>query len=192
MVKRAIIIHGTDGNLEDLWLPWLKDVLEKSGYEVFFPLMPDNHKPNRHTYEKFLQQSSWDFEDSLVIGHSSGATTILNLLNSDWMPRIKAAVLVGVFLNENLVKKADWYEMGQFNKLFLKNYDVSKMLNKCDTFYFVHGDDDPYCDYQDTVDLCNKLRGHLITVNGGGHLAYSSKILELPQLVDVLKNDQII
>lgn len=191
-MKKAVLLHGTDGKPTDHWFPWLEEQLEQAGYEVFAPVLPDNHKPNKDTYGKFLQESGWDFSDNIVIGHSSGATTILNLLLADWFPHAKAAMLAGAFLNEKLTKSAEWYEAGQFDNLFLDTYDPVVLRQKVDNFYFVHGDNDPYCDIKDTKQLCNELDGKFITIKDGHHLSGSSGITELPVLIDVLRADNLL
>jgi hypothetical protein len=191
-MKKAVILHGTDGKPTDQWFPWLEKLLEESGYEVYLPTLPNNHTPNRETYEKFLRESGWDFTDNLLIGHSSGATTILNLLSADWFPRVKAVVLVGTFLNEKLTKSTDWYEPGQFDHLFLNNYDPEILKTKADNFYFVHGNNDPYCDINDAKSLCNQLGGDFVTVEKGHHLGASSGFNELFQLKEKLEEDGLV
>ncbi len=192
MIKRATILHGTDGDTSMFWMPWLKEWLEEQGYEVFCPRLPDNHTPNIDLYDKFLKKSGWDFTDNIIIGHSSGATTLLNLLNSTWMPNIKSAVLVGALLNENLVKSAEWYEGGQFENLFMDDYDTNKIIKRAGTFYFVHGDDDPYCDFEDAKKLCKDLKGKMIVIKNGHHLAGTSGITQLPELINELTLDDVI
>ncbi len=191
-MKRAVILMGTDGLPNDHWHPWLKAELEKAGYEVFIPLLPDNHTPDRLKYDKFLQDSNWDFADNLVIGHSSGATTALNLMSANWFPHVRSAVLVGTFLNLKLVKNVSWYVPGQFDKLFLNQYEPDKIKAKADKFYFVHGDDDPYCDITDAQVLCDKLRGTFITIPNGHHLGDSSGLTQLPDLTKRLSEDGIL
>lgn len=186
-MKKATLLHGTDGSQKDHWFPWLKNTLEQNGYEVYAPELPENHTPNRDTYEKFLRDSGWDFTNNLLVGHSSGTTTILNMLMSDWLPKVEAAVLVGTFLNENLLNGQDWYTPGQFNELFVQEFDAEKIKATCPEFIFVHGDDDHACDYNDARAFCEKLDGEFITVPNGGHLSSSSGITELPQVVEKLK-----
>ncbi|MGB2787557.1 MAG: alpha/beta hydrolase, partial [Candidatus Saccharimonadaceae bacterium] len=165
-------------------------VLAESGYEVYAPQLPNSHKPDRVTYEKFLRESGWNFEDNVLVGHSSGATTILNLLTSDWFPGAEAAVLVGTFLNEDLTNVAEWVEPGQFAGLFPnEGFDISKLGSKCKSFYLVHGSDDPYCSYDDAKDFAMKLGGRFITVAGGHHLGVRSGIHELPSLYEALEED---
>lgn len=191
-MKKAVLLHGTDGKPTDQWFPWIREQLGQAGYSVFAPILPNSHAPNRETYEKFLKASGWDFTDSVLIGHSSGATTVLNLLSADWFPKVKAAVLVGAFLNEKWTKSAGWRIEGQFANLFLDHYDVDKLRKKAEYFYFVHGDNDPYCDIEDAKKLCDELGGAFITIENGHHLGDSSGIAELPQLIDVLRKAKLI
>ena len=192
MLKKAVLLHGTDSKPDDFWFPWLQLYLEKRGYEVYAPLLPNNHTPNKNTYEEFLKTSGWDFTNNILVGLSSGATTILNLLQSDWFPHVKACVLAGTFLNQKLTKDADWVVKGQFDNLFLDSYDPNVLLKKCHKFYFVHGSNNPYCDINDAKALSNKLDGTFITIKNGHHLGMTSGILELPQLTDVLEKDHIL
>ncbi len=184
-MKKAVLLHGTDGSPEYSWFPWLRGLLEEKGVEVWVPNLPGNHTPNHTTYEEFLKSSGQDFSDCLLIGHSSGATTVLNLLQSDWFPKVDTVILVGTFLNENLVRNAEWYEPGQFDNLFPDEFNVEKIKAKADSFYFLHGDDDIYCDVNDAKDFCKKVAGTFIEIPNGKHL--SSNRTELSEIVPFLK-----
>lgn len=188
----AVLLHGTSGNTTQHWFPWIKNELEQSGYEVFAPNLPNNDTPNKDTYEAFLRSSGWDFTDNILIGHSSGATTILNLLSSEWFPHVKAAVLIGTFLNEKLTKSVEWYVAGQFDNLFLPEYDPQILKAKADKYYFVHGDNDPYCDINDAKKLSDEVGGVFITIPQGHHLGGSSGFIELPELSNALHNDGLL
>jgi len=190
--KHAVILHGTGDSPTKYWLPWIKGELEQSGYAVYAPVLPENETPNKDTYEAFLRASGWDFTDNVLIGHSSGATTILNLLSTEWFPHVKAVVLVGAFLNEKLTKSASWYVPGQFDHLFLGSYDPEVIKQKIDKFYFVHGDNDPFCDISDARKLSDELGGRFITISGGHHLGSTSGRTELPELEKVLIEDNLI
>lgn len=193
MSKRAVILHGTDGSPTELpWQGWLKNQLEYAGYDVFFPQLPNSHTSNLNIYDAFLKESDWYFTDNLIIGHSSGATAALHLLAQDWFPRVHATVLVGTFLNERLLDAASWYEPGQFNDLFVESIKPKDIINKSKTFYFVHGDDDPYCDYNEALQLATELHAKFLTLHRGGHIAKSSGITEIPILVSQLQADGLL
>lgn len=185
-MKRAVILHGTSSHPAHNWQPWIKKELEAAGYQVFAPELPDNDVPNRHTYNNFLKNSGWDFTDNLIIGHSSGATTVLNLLSTDWFPHIKTAVLVGAFLDESLLLDVDWYNEEMFKDLFPPNgFNAEEIKQKADHFYFIHGEKDPLCDAEEARKLCKELGGDFNLVLGGGH--FSSPTTELPEIITALK-----
>jgi hypothetical protein len=61
-MKRAVILHGTDGSPDMNWFPWLKEKLEADGYEVWAPLLPENHTPSKEVYNNFLLGYDWDLQ----------------------------------------------------------------------------------------------------------------------------------
>lgn len=189
-MRKATLLHGTDGSPEYCLFPWLVKILNENNLDVFVPLLPKNHTPNRFTYNDFLQKSGWDFSDNLLVGHSSGATTVLNLLQSDWFPKVDTVVLVGTFLNEKLLHGVEWYEPGQFENLFPENFDTEKIKSKANKFIFIHGDDDLYCDIEDAKTLFNQLEGTFITVPGGKHL--SSNRTDLPEMIPALVEGEFV
>lgn len=190
MSKRAVILHGTSGSPTELpWQVWLKNQFELRGYDVYFPQLPDCDKPDLAKYDAFLKDSGWDFADNVVIGHSSGATTALHLLQQEWFPRVKAVALIGTFLDETLLGAASWYMPGQFDNLFVEEFVAEKIKTKANAFYFIHGNNDPYCDYDKAKRLCSKLDGVFLTLHDGGHIASSAGVSELPILTDRLRQD---
>lgn len=189
MASKAVILHGTDGSPESNWFPWLREQLELMDLNVWVPHLPENHAPNRFTYDRFLRESNWDFSENILIGHSSGATTALNLLQSDWFPRVDTVILVGTFLNEKLTKYADWHDPGQFDNLFPNKFEVESIKSKANNFYFIHGSDDPYCDIKDAKELCEQLSGTFIEVENGLHLSSNRK--EMPEIVAVLSKTNL-
>ncbi len=186
-MKRAVILHGTDSHPTHNWQPWIKKELEAAGYEVFAPELPGNSTPDRFVYDAFFRDSGWDFTDNLLIGHSSGATTVLNMLSSDWMPHFKTAVLVGTFLNEKLTRLTDWHNDATFKNLFPpEGFDPKKIKQKVDHMYFIHGDKDPLCDFDDARIFCKSVGGVFVPVAGAGH--FSSPTTELPQIISTLRS----
>lgn len=193
-MKQAVFLHGTGGSPNDHWWPWLKEQFEQSGYEVWAPVLPDSHKPSASKYWDFLHSVDWDFSGNVLVGHSSGATSVLNLLMRPEFPKVKAAVLVGAFLNEDLtIGSPDFEDDTQFANLFPPaGFDWPVIKIKAEKFYFVHGDNDPYCAYDVAVAAAKQLGGTFVAVPGGGHLSVSSGVTELLQLGELLRADGIV
>lgn len=183
--KKAVIIHGTGGSPEGNWFPWLKHRLEEGGYEVWVPNMPGNETPNRQVYNDFLFSDGWDFKDNIVIGHSSGAVSVLNLLLDERCPHIKLGVLVGAWAH---MRESDLADSERFEALFpSEGFDFETIKSKSDELLFIHGDNDQLCPYDQAQWLAEQTHSELLTIPGGGHLRYADGFTELPQLTDALK-----
>lgn len=176
-MKQAIILHGTDGKPDSNWFPWLKNKLEEQGFEVWVPLLPDNHTPNRQIYNDFLLGSGHDFTNSIVVGHSSGAVEVLNLLMDERCPRIRLGVMVSAW-DHGTPTDMD-YE--QFKDLFPPGgFDFELIKQKADNLAFLHSADDPYCPLAQAEFLADNLNAPLTVIQNGGHLGES--FTEFPQL----------
>ncbi len=182
-MKQAVILHGTDATPQDNWFPWLKVKLEAAGYNVWVPQLPDCDKPNRDTYADFLFGSGHDFTGNIVIGHSSGAVEVLNLLMDGRCPKIKLGVVVGAWAG-GLPK--GWTETDTFAHLFPRHgFKFRRIRSKADKLAFLHGSDDPYCPVEQAVTLATKLKAPLMIVPNGHHLG--SHFTELPQVWKVIE-----
>jgi hypothetical protein len=194
-MKNALILHGTDADHTQNWFPWLDEELTKLGYEVWVPDLPQADHPNIVRYNNYLlesnyenadQKTNWDFnEESIIIGHSSGAVEILGLLNDTQFPKdvkIRACFLVGAFKSD-----LGWESLrGMAGK-----FDYGAIKKKCPKFVFVHSDNDPYCPIKDARDLCTQLGGKFIEIPGQGHFTVSldSKFTIFPELLEIIKGE---
>jgi len=187
-LKRAVLLHGTDGTPESGWLPWLKSELENRGYQVWVPELPNNHTPNYRVYNDFLLKD-WDFTDNLVVGHSSGAVSVLNLLMDERCPHIKTGVLVGAWSDSKAAGLEDGdFEDDQFKDTFPPDgFDFATIKQKADNLLFVHGDNDSLCPLDQAKWLAQQTGSDIIIIPGGGHLNGGAGWTELPQLTAALE-----
>lgn len=181
-MKRAVILRGTDGNPESNWFPWLKKKLEAQSYEVWVPLLPENHTPNRKVYNDFLFGSGWDFADNIMVGHSSGAVSVLNLLMDERCPQIKLGVMVSAWAGGS----PNDMDYEQFKNLFPPiGFDFATIKQKADKLAFLHSADDPYCPLEQAKYLAENLDAPLTIVQNGHHLG--EKFTELPELWRIIE-----
>lgn len=184
-MKRAVILHGTDANPDANWFPWLKHKLEAEGYDVWAPLLPNNHAPNRQVYNDFIFSSGWDIFDNIVIGHSSGAVSVLNMLMDDRCPRVKLAVMVSAWKGG----VPNGYELpnSQFDNLFPPNgFDFTKIGQHAETIKFLHSDDDPYCPLEQAQWLAEQMHAPLTVMHDAHHIG--AKYSELPQVWQLIES----
>lgn len=184
-MKNALILHGTGGHSKENWFDWLKTELEKNGWKVWVPDLPGANKPNIKKYNEFLfANKDWEFnQESVLVGHSSGAVAMLGLLQS--LPKgrkVGTCYLVGSFRN-NL----DWDAL---DDLFLEPFDFDLIKTKARKFVFIHSDNDPYCPLEHAQYLSEKLRGKLIVKPGQFHFSIGTageKYKEFPLLLRLIK-----
>src|SRR5579864_4425205 len=142
-MKNAIILHGTSNTPDGNWFRWLERQLRQRRYDVWLPQLPNPEVPNAEKYNNLLLNNEFNFNsETILVGHSSGAVSILNLLQE--LPvgsKIKAAFMVGAF--KGPLDKANRSE------LFPKPFDFEKIKARCGKFVFIHSDNDPYCPLED-------------------------------------------
>jgi len=177
-MKNALILHGTANNHTGNWFPWLTRELEKRGYRVFCPDLPQAERPNIGRYTEYIL-SNWRFDnESIIVGHSSGAVEILGLLpqiSNDVV--IAKAILVAGFTDSLGDTKSE---------LFLTPFDYPSIRKKARKFIFFHSDTDPYVPLSHGEKLHALLGGELIVVRDQGHfnLEKGPQYKEFPMLLE--------
>lgn len=178
---KAVILHGTSDSHKGNWFPWLKEELEKLGYEVWVPDLPNAKNPNLKIYNEYLLGSGWDFQDNLIIGHSSGAVAVMALLQA--LPestKINTAILAGIY-------------KGDLGREDLKgtniDFNYDKIKQKANQFIFVHSDDDPICPISDAQWIAEQVNGDMQIMHGLKHLNVGlvPSMSEFPELLELIK-----
>ncbi len=160
-----IIIHGVYSNPDDNWFPWLKKQLEGMGYEVVVPKFPTPLNQSLESWTKVLSQYEDKInEETVLIGHSLGASFILNYLENTHK-KIRAAILVSGF-HKLLGSSYD-----ELNKTFVdREFNWEKIKSSCGKFFVFASDNDEYVSLEVSSELSNKLGAELNIVHDGGHL----------------------
>lgn len=97
MIEDVIVIHGYKGDGSSVWIPWLSEKLEKRGYNVIHPDMPNSSDPILSEwiaeFEKILGKLK---NEIIVVGHSLGGSLILHMLENEmWTHKLKRAIILG-------------------------------------------------------------------------------------------------
>jgi len=162
---KTILFHCTGGSPDSFWYPYIKENLKQRGYEVSIPAFPNPNAPTLAGSLPVALQENYD-EETILIGHSSGATLILSVLESINV-RIQQAILVAGFFEP--------LEKGKPEPMVQETYDWKKIQGNCTSFIFINSDNDPWgCD--DTVGraLVDKLGGVFVLPKGQGHMGSTS------------------
>lgn len=182
MKKMAFLIHGWGGYPEESWLPWLKNKLEKKGFEVFVPVMPDTNHPKMDAWLEHLEKLvGTPDEECYFVGHSLGCITILRYLETlEGGKKVGGAVLVAGFSDHLNIR-----DLGTF---FETPIVWEKIKLRCGNFVAIHSDNDPYVPLKHADVFKEKLGAEIIVEHGMKHFSGDDGVNELPvALESVLK-----
>ena len=179
----AFVIHGTYGNPQENWFPWLKAELEKICYSVFVPKFPTPENQNLDNwlvvFEKYKQHLD---KETIFVGHSLGSAFILNLLERIEVP-VKACFFVSGFVGNLNNPKFDELNDSIANKEF----NWKKIKKNCNHFFVFHSDNDLYVPGEKAVELAKYLGIKPIIVKGAGHFNADSGYTTFPLLLKQIK-----
>jgi predicted alpha/beta hydrolase family esterase len=185
-MAKVFIIHGSYGHPKENWLPWLKEMLEKSGHTVFIPEFstPEGQSLEKWTeeFEDYLHQLD---KDSIFVGHSLGPAFILSILEELSLPKpIKASFFVSGFIG--LLGNPDFDEI---NKTFVnKSFKWQKIKQNCEKFYVFHSSNDPYVPLEKAKELAKNLGVEVILVENAGHFNEKAGYTKFELLLEKIKN----
>jgi len=178
-MKRAIIIHGWEGTPHNEWMPWLGSALEKAGYSVEIPQMPNTKSPKLHEWMETLLMLGPD-EDTVLIGHSLANALIMKYLEKP-NAKAKKAIMVAAW---------DWLmeDVREFHETFFETgFDYAAIKKKQVPVVIVNSTNDPWIDFEKAKKLADKISAQLITVENAGHFMERDGYKEFPLLVEIVK-----
>ncbi|MBI2011439.1 alpha/beta hydrolase [Candidatus Daviesbacteria bacterium] len=99
-MKNVVILHGTGETKDSFWFPWLTKELEKRGYSVSLPQLPDANHPGIKKWLPVALKETYTPE-TVLIGHSAGCPLQLSVLENLDL-KIKQAILVAGYARPKL------------------------------------------------------------------------------------------
>ena len=176
-MKNVSIFHGTGSSPDSFWFPWLKDELERKMYKVWLPQLPEPNNPDLKRWLPFALKNGMFNKDSILIGHSAGASLILSILeNLDF--KVSQAILVAVFFEQ----------VGDRKEAILQpSYEWQKIKGNVDDLIIINSDNDPWgCDDKVGKKLFDQLGGTLI-IRHDGHFGSDTHNQPYPDFSLLLK-----
>ena len=158
----------------------MKKQLEAKGYQVWLPELPEAWRPDLKRYWEFLKDFNFNNE-TILIGHSSGAATIFGLLHK-LLPEKQIGLAISV---AGFYKDEGW----NCQALFKEKFDWWKIKNQAKKIIIVASDDDPYISMEQTNYLANKTNGKLVLLSGQKHMSvgsYGEKYKKFPLLLEMI------
>jgi len=180
MIKRVFLIHGWEGYPEEGWRPWLKKELEKKGFKVYAPAMPNTKNPSMNAWLKHLTKTVKNPDKNCYfVGHSLGCITILRYLETlKQNQRVGGVVLVAGFTS-NL-------GYGELQSFFAKPIDWERIKLHCKKFVAIHSDNDPYVSLHYADLFKEKLNAEVIVEHNMKHFSGDDGITTLPSALEAI------
>lgn len=183
-MKRVFIIHGWGGHSNEHWLPWLKRELEKSGFQVIIPQMPDADTPRIETWVPHLAKVvGKPDKDTYLIGHSMGCQTILRYLQSI-NGEVGGAVFVAGFFVRLTGLDAEEQPVAQPWMETPLNFDKIKQTTK--NFVAIFSDNDEFVPPENAKGFEEKLGAKIIIEKEKGHFCTEDGVTELPSALNAV------
>ena len=174
-----IFIHGTGGNPDECFYPWLRQQLEKAGHKVYAPQLS---RPAIQTLQNWMKdfEQCWQYvnEETVFVGRSIGPAFILRLLEKSKV-KVQAAFLVAGFCSE--------LEMEEFEPLvrtFIeKPFNWKKIKSNCGRFYVYNSENDPFVPLEKGQELAQHLGTDVTLVKGAKHFWFK----KFPMILEDIK-----
>lgn len=187
---RFVILHGTMGNPDENWFPWLATELEKLGHKTIRPILPtpEGQTPDNWIEEisKATQSLGGPDEKTIFVAHSMSPLAVCLYLEL-----IKRRV-GGAFFVSGFAERYAWPDpFPKLNNPFVdKKIDWQKVKKNCQKVVCFAGDNDPYVP-MDMARRFSELCGakDFVIISGGGHLSASSGYKTFPMLLEVIKKE---
>lgn len=180
-MANVLIIHGTYGYPTENWIPWLKTELEQRGHTVRVPQFPTpEHQDLGSWMAVFDQHRDFLDEQSVMIGHSAGASFMLSALETLARP------ITGSFFVAGFCRPLpNTGNVGILLKTFVeKDFNWPTILDNAGTAYVFQSDNDPYVPIDWGGELARNLQVPITFVQGAGHFNEAAGYLKFPLLLE--------
>lgn len=156
-IKRFVLLHGRNGSPHKDFFPWLKANLEKAGYEVFVPVLPNGQEPNDIEQAGFVGKNFQLDEGTIIVGHSFGGVVAMRLLEG--AVKTSSVVLVSTPLSGKYLDKVDRPSVTAALK---KGFDFEKIRGNAGNIKVLLDIGDDVVPIEDGRQLAKSLNAQLI------------------------------
>jgi predicted alpha/beta hydrolase family esterase len=172
---KVILIHGNGGSTAgDIWLPCLERELRALGLVVINQTFPDNVRARAQYWLPFLEKLGAG-EDTVLIGHSSGAVAAMRYAETH---RLWGSVLVGVC-------HTDLGDSGEAASGYYRDpWQWPQIRANQQWIAIYHSTDDPHIPAAEARFVAAQLKCSYFEFTDRGHFVDSR---EFPEVVEYLR-----
>ncbi|MBI2125303.1 alpha/beta hydrolase [Candidatus Woesearchaeota archaeon] len=162
----------------EIWYPWITEQLKTLGVKFTAKNMPDADLARKEYWLPFIEEQLEEDEDSILIGHSSGAVAALRFAETH---KLQGIILVSVCHTDlgDKHEKASHY--------FDESWQWDKIKQNVKWIVQFHSLNDPYIPIKEARYVAKKLNTEYQEYPNQGHFSSDVGKKEFPELLDVLK-----
>ena len=186
MKKKIIIVHQWGSNPKGDWYPWLEKELEKIGYEVLVPSMPNPDEPEIAPWvNELIKDIKEPNENTYFIAHSVGCQAVLRYLSSfESKGNFGGAIFVAPWLTLKNLETEEHTIAKPWLDIPIDFKRVKSHVKKIVCFF---SDDDPWVPLENAEEFKKKLGATTIIEKGKGHYTQQEGITQIQQVLDCIK-----
>ncbi|XP_039594684.1 serine hydrolase RBBP9 [Polypterus senegalus] len=174
--NKVVIVPGNGaGNVEYCnWYGWTKKKLNKmKGLECLLENMPDPLTARETVWLPFMENKLKCDEETIIIGHSSGAAAAMRYVESH---KVHAIILVSAYTSD--LGDENERESGYFNR----PWQWEKMKENCRHIVQFGSTDDPFLPWAEQQEVADMLGAELHKYTDKGHFQNT----EFHELINVV------
>ncbi|ALB46499.1 RBBP9/YdeN family alpha/beta hydrolase [Clostridium beijerinckii] len=177
------VIHGYTSSSQSEWFPWLKEQFKNSPVKVNIPDMPDSGSPHLDQWIKHLRKNVLNIdENTIFIGHSLGCVTLLRYILEKNI-KIKGAILVSGFINENPMDE----QTEGLQEFIDEPLDIAGIKSLITSIIVITATNDDIVPTEATQKLAKELDANLIILSEGKHFIARDGYTDFPILLNEIK-----
>jgi len=180
-MKKALIIHGWDGNTKEPLHQYLRGELESLGYEITIPSMPNPATPVIKDWVDKIK-SIFNEKTDLIIGHSIGCQAVLRFIETlDSKVSISKVILIAPWmkLDMNTIEE-EGEEVIAIAKPWMETpIDFDKVKKIVKSIVAIFSDNDSYVPLDQVEYFRGKLGAVTYVEHNQGHFTVSDNFEKL-------------
>jgi uncharacterized protein len=182
--KRVFIVHGWDDSPDKHWLPWLKKELEKRGFEVIAPQMPNPAVPRIEAWVEHLREVvGKPDKNTYFVGHSIACQTIMRYLQAI-DKKIGGVIFVAGFIHLKGLETEDEWKMA---KPWLETpINFPRIRKVADNVVAIFSDNDKFVYVEDSEIFRKELNAKVLIEHDKGHFTKRDGVTEIHAVLNEL------
>ncbi len=181
-MKRAILVHGWGDSPQKNWFPWLRSELEKNGFKIIAPQLPESEEPRIETWVPALAVAVGEADaDTYFVGHSMGCQTIARYLAR--LPegtKVGGVVYVAGFF-KRLTNLEGPSEEALWESWRATPVDFDTLKACAPKSIAIFSDNDPFVPIDNVDDFRDRLDSAIVVKHAQGHFNAEANCFELPE-----------